>query len=150
MLMFRYHLVNWLCVQFVYCSKVWCSISIWANGFLFNSYCSKHGVQITVVQLTWKAPYKQASLPVGARAVILLGIAALRVCGCRWQGYFRRRGDGNSLTNIFPECSYRYHYGYSYTVILDKVRMKREPRSLSSVCRNHISVVCSVAFLQIN
>ena len=33
----------------------------------------------------------QASHPVGERVAILLGIAVLRVCSCRWQGDFRRK-----------------------------------------------------------
>ena len=65
MRLFKWQLVNWLYVQLAYCAEVWCSICSWGNRFLCNRHCSKCGVQIALVQLTWKAERERDSSATG-------------------------------------------------------------------------------------
>ena len=69
--MFKQHLVNWLYVEFLNCSVILCSICSWWIDFLVKSHCSKVGVQIVIVEVSWKAPPHAA-------------IAALTLVGKTW------------------------------------------------------------------
>ena len=53
--MFKQNLVNWLYVEFLKCSVILCSICSWWIDFLVKSHCSKVGVQIVIVEVSWKA-----------------------------------------------------------------------------------------------
>ena len=86
-LMFKQHLANRLYVEFVKCSVILCSICSWRIDFLVKSHCSKVGVQIVIVEVSWKALERPAahhhrarftSCPKMLIAVVLLALTQMK------------------------------------------------------------------------